>query len=370
VSRRARHVRLAAIVGATVFLAGCAVGGGTPTDLEPDQDLAPLPPLSELETLANPAGYLGESTAVLRQTSIVPIADDPTPELPVTVTDSQGTDVTVTSADRILALDIYGSLSATVYGLGLGDRLVGRDVSTGFPGTEDLPLVTQNGHEINGEKVLELAPTVVLTDTTIGPWDVFLQLRDAGIPVVVVDSHRDMDNVGDIVTQVADALGVPDQGRALAERVEGEIAAKVAEIASIAPKNEADRVRMLFLYVRGNAGIYYLFGEGSGADSLIDALGGVDVATEVGWQGMKPVNAEALVSMEPDLILMMTKGLESVDGVDGLLERVPAVASTPAGINRRIVDMSDYEILSFGPRTADVLDALARAIYAPEANAQ
>jgi iron complex transport system substrate-binding protein len=28
--------------------------------------------------------------------------------------------------------------------------------------------------------------------------------------------------------------------------------------------------------------------------------------------------------------------------------------------------MADGEILGFGPRTVDVLDALARAIYAPE----
>ncbi|MFT4283664.1 MAG: ABC transporter substrate-binding protein [Protaetiibacter sp.] len=327
----------------------------------------PLVPLSELETLANPAGYFGESTAVLAQEPIEPIAVDPRPELPVTVVDAQGTKVTITDASRILTVDIYGSLSATVFGLGLGDRVVGRDTSTSFPGSADLPLVTQNGHELNAEAILDLAPSVILTDTSVGPWDVMLQMRESGIPVVVTDSHRDMDNVDDIILQVADALGVPAEGRALADRVQGEIDDKIAEIAAIAPTEEADRVRMLFLYVRGTAGVYYMFGEGSGADSLIQALGGVDVATEVGWKGMRPVNAEALVQMEPDLLLMMTKGLESVDGVDGLLERVPAVANTPAGMNRRIVDMSDYEVLSFGPRTAGVLDALARAIYAPEA---
>jgi iron complex transport system substrate-binding protein len=30
------------------------------------------------------------------------------------------------------------------------------------------------------------------------------------------------------------------------------------------------------------------------------------------------------------------------------------------------VDMADSQVLSFGPRTALVIDALARAIYAPE----
>jgi iron complex transport system substrate-binding protein len=64
---------------------------------------------------------------------------------------------------------------------------------------------------------------------------------------------------------------------------------------------------------------------------------------------------------------MMTKGLESVDGVDGLTEHIPAIAQTTAGQNRRIVDMSDTEILSFGPSSAAVLDALAVAIYSPDA---
>ncbi|MGV8912615.1 MAG: hypothetical protein ACOH14_08375 [Rhodoglobus sp.] len=61
----------------------------------------------------------------------------------------------------------------------------------------------------------------------------------------------------------------------------------------------------------------------------------------------------------------MTNGLESVGGVNGLLEARPAVALTEAGKNQRFVEMDDGEILSFGPRTVMELDALARAIYAP-----
>lgn len=357
-----RRAILVPLFAALLLLSGCA----TPVSstVHPGSS-ASSDPLASLEVLSNPRNYFGESSAMLQQTGIRPIAENPVPQLPVTVTDNQGTSVKVTDVSRILAVDIYGSLAATVFGLGLGDNVIGRDTSTGFPEAAHLPLVTQNGHELNAEAILELAPTVVITDTTVGPWDVILQLREIGIPVVITDSHRDMDNVGTIVEQVADALGVPGEGRRLADRVQGEIEEKVAEIAAIAPVAEEDRVRIVFLYVRGNAGVYYMFGKESGADSLIQALGAVDVATEIDWQGMRPVNAEALVEMKPDLLLMMTKGLESVDGIDGLLERVPAVANTPAGQNRRIVDMSDYEILSFGPRTAEVLDALARAIYAP-----
>ena len=65
-----------------------------------------------------------------------------------------------------------------------------------------------------------------------------------------------------------------------------------------------------------------------------------------------------------DLILVMTDGLASVGGVDGLLASKPAVALTNAGKHRRLVDMADGQILSFGPQTPAVLDALARTIYA------
>ncbi|WP_291046696.1 ABC transporter substrate-binding protein [Herbiconiux sp.] len=328
-------------------------------------------PLASLELTADPKNHVGESTACLEDTGIEPVTDagvDATPALPATVVDNQGTEVTVTDTSRILALDIYGTLAATVFGLGLGDSVVGRDTSTSFAGAEELPLVTQNGHELNGEAMLELAPSVIITDSSIGPWDVVLQMREAGIPVIVVTPDRNLENFGEIAGMVAAGLGVPAAGEALVERVDAAIDEEIATIASVTPEDPADRPRILFLYVRGNAGVYYIFGDESGADTLIEALGGIDVAGEIGWKGMRPMTAEALVKAQPDLILMMTKGLESVDGVDGLLERIPAVAETPAGQNRRIVDMSDYEILSFGPRTPGVLDALARAIYAPDAS--
>lgn len=349
--------------GATTAGAGAAgthSAAGATSATDPATSLQAIAPATDAKNVT------GASTATLT-TDLPPKASrTDEPELPVTVTDNQDTRVTVTSADRILALDVYGTLSSTVYGLGLGDHLVGRDVSTGFTGTENLPLVTRNGHELSAEAILALRPTVLLTDSSLGPWDVVLQVRKAGIPVVVVDSHRDTSNIDEIIDQVATALGVPETGERLASEVHAQQAAVAEQVQRIAPIATGDKLRMVFLYVRGNAGIYYLFGEESGADSLIDAVGGRDVATEQDWKGMRPVNAEALVAMRPDLVIMMTKGLESVGGVDGLLQRVPAIAKTPAGQHRRIVDMADTTVMSFGPRTPEIVAALAAAIYAPE----
>ena len=364
-----RSVRAAAAMTAVlvVTLLGACSSASTP-DASPaavgDQSV----PLADLDLVDSPRDFEGPSTALLADSSIEPVAENPEQTLPATVIshDLAGdTDVTVTSTDRILGLDISGSIAATIFGLGLGDNVVGRDISTTFPEASGLPLITSGGHAVNSEAVLALRPTVLITDGTIGPTDVVLQLREAGIAVVFVDTDPSLDGASQLARQVAAALGAAPTGELLATNLQQRIADKIAEISGIAPSDPADKVRILFLYLRGGAGIYYLFGEESGADELITALGGVDVAGEIGWTGMKPMTDEALVAGNPDLVLVMTDGLASAGGVDGLLEAKPAIALTLAGQHRRFVDMADGEILSFGPRTPEVLDALARAVYAP-----
>lgn len=323
------------------------------------------PPLASVSPLSDPRRHEGPATALLGDSKVRPISASP--NLPVTVTDTQGTRVRITDTSRVLALDLYGTLSRTVFELGQGDRLVGRDLSTQFAEARKLPLVTPSGHDLSAEAILGLDPTLIITDTSLGPWDVILQLRDAGIPVVVTESARNLSNVKKITGQVAAALGVPAAGDELSQRIQTEIDDVSAQIKQIAPSDEGAKLRAVFIYARGKSGVYYLFGEDSGADSLITALGMYDVAGEIGWQGSKPLTDEGIVSAQPDLILMMSKGLDSAGGVDGLLKRFPALANTPAGQQRRIVDMDDSAILGYGPLTGSVLNALAVAIYAPDA---
>lgn len=309
----------------------------------------------------NPKSLTGLATAA-SVPDVLPIKNPQAPQLPVTVTDFQGTEVTVTSADRILALDMYGTLAQTVVALGLGDNLVGRVASSTETTLADLPLVTQNGHDISAEAVLSLAPTVVLMDTTNGPLEITEQLRSAGVTVVHFDPSRSLGQVVPQIEAVAEALGVPDAGAQLGARVQAEIDSALATIAEVAPQDSAQKVGMAFLYVRGTAGVFFILGDGTGADELITALGGRDVASEGGAAGTVPANAEALSRANPDLILTMTGGVESTGGIEAFFAR-PGVAETTAGANQRVVDMADGQILSFGPNSAAVLLSLATAIY-------
>ena len=367
-SRPLRATVASALAVAFMLMTGCQPASYTSgNDLSPSTEN--LVPLSEIEWLDNPKSWQGPSTAVLTSNAFEPLsgtgAESILPQTVVSDDLSGPVEVVVESAERIIAVDMAGSLAQTVWGLGLGDRLVGRDISTTLPGTEDLPVVTGTGHSISVESVLELRPDLVLSDGTVGPIDVMMQLREAGITLVFVREPAGLSQPAAQAQRVAAILGVPERGDELASRIDTQIAAVVDTIDANIPNEPDQRLRMVFLYLRGANGIYYLFGKESGAGDLITALGGIDVAGEIGWAGLRPMTDEALIRANPDLILVMSRGLESVGGVDALVEKKPAIGLTTAGQNRRFVNMADAVVLGFGPRTPAVLDALARAIYAP-----
>ncbi|RTE47820.1 ABC transporter substrate-binding protein [Actinobaculum sp. 352] len=288
-----------------------------------------------------------------------PIEGSYAQQLPATVTDAEGNSVTVTDTSRILALDLYGTFSRTVISLGYGENIVGRTVSSTENQLADLPVVTENGHSLNAEAILALNPTVILADRSIGPPEVIDQVKAAGIPVIILDSERSIESTGPLIQSVADALGVPQAGQALVERTEAETNSAIEQIAQWEPE---EPLHIVFLYVRGTAGVFFILGEEDGATALITALGGYDVASANGITATTPANAEALLTLDPEVILVMSGGLESTGGVDGLLSRA-GVSETRAGANQRIVSIPDGISLSFGPQTGDTLLAIGRVLY-------
>ncbi|MCX5412976.1 hemin ABC transporter substrate-binding protein [Streptomyces sp. NBC_00059] len=289
--------------------------------------------------------------------AVEPLATVPSPELPVTVDSADGTEVTVTSADRIVPLT--GSLSEIVFTLGLGEQVVARDITATFEQAEKLPVVTR-AHDVSAEGVLSLRPTVVLADTTTGPAEAIGQIRDAGIPLVVVEPAKELADVGRRIATVAAALGVKPAGDELVARTDDRIAAVRKTIPA---RGEDGGPRVAFLYLRGTASVYLLGGRESGASSLLEAAGAVDAGKASGLtKDFTAITSEALAEAAPDAILVMTKGLASVGGVDGLV-KIPGVAETPAGMDRRVVSIDDGVLLNYGPRTDRVLAELVEQLY-------
>ncbi len=300
-----------------------------------------------------------------RTDRIEPLAGPaPEPKLPAKVASADGHTVTVEDTSRVVPLT--GSLNEIVFTLGLGEQVVARDITATFEQAADLPVVTR-AHDVSAESVLSLKPTVVLADTTTGPAEAISQIRDAGIPLVVLDPPKELDDIGPRIEAVAGALGVPEAGKALVERTEQRIEKVRADVPDLPA---ADRPRVAFLYLRGSASVYLLGGRESGAGSLLEAAGALDAGKESGLRkDFTAITSEALAKAAPDAILVMAKGLKSVDGVDGLV-KIPGVAETPAGMDRRVVSIDDGVLLNYGPRTDQVLADLVDQLYAGQDDAK
>lgn len=301
--------------------------------------------------------------------SVVPDLEDPEPiegnftqKLPVSLTDFENNQVTVSDTSRILALDLSGNISRTLVALGYGDKLVGRTVSSTEKMLADLPVVTDNGHSLNSEAILALKPTVIIADRSVGPPEALDQIRAAGIPMVLLNPDHDLASIGEHIQAVAHAIGADEAGAALAARTQKSIDDALAQIKQWTPDQPLETA---FLYVRGTAGVFFILGADEGATSLIEAVGAIDAAGKNGISGVSPANAESLVALNPEIIFVMTSGLESTNGLDGLLER-PGVAQTRAGEKKRVIAIPDGLSLSFGPQTGETLLGIARALYGVE----
>ena len=228
--------------------------------------------------------------------------------------------------------------------------IVGRDISSTEDSLADIPIVT-SGHQVLPEKVIALKPDLVLIDASTGPKSAIEIIKSAGIKVIQTPESWSLKDLPIKVRAVGDAIGAQDQAEELVKQINQSL--------SISTVKNSPRVA--FLYLRGTSSVYLIGGAGSGADSLLTAIGAIDVGAQSLARPFNTLTAESLAKLNPDVILVMSKGLESVGGVQGLL-KLPGVAQTKAGKNSAVIDVDDSLLLSFGPRTPSLVEALATAI--------
>ena len=274
---------------------------------------------------------------------------DEQPVLPVTVVDETGAEITVESIERIIPLD--GDVAEVVFALGLGPNVVATDLSATFPPEADaLPEIGYQ-RAISAETVASYKPTVLLATDIAGPPEALDDLRRLGYPLVILPNEATPTGAGRKIRAVATTLGVPWRGEEMADSLDAAIAE--AAVPPDPGTYERSRPRVMALYVRGTAAQLVL-GETANTHWLIDAAGGVDVSSAMGVRDNAPISAEAILAAAPDVLVVPAAGLDSVGGLDGLLE-IGGLGQTPAGVHRQVLAYDDQLLLGNGPRTAQML---------------
>jgi len=247
-----------------------------------------------------------------------------------------------------------GNVTEVLYALGVGSALVGADTTSTYPlETAALPKVGYL-RRLSAEGVVSLRPTLFLGTDDAEPHAALDQLRGAGIRVELVDDAPGLEATYARVLAIGSIVGRRDAAEALVHDMRAAAAPVLAGVATA-----ATRPSVLFIYARGQ-GSAQVAGEKTAAQIMIELAGGKNAVS--GFEGFRPLTAEAVVQAEPDFYLMPALGLQSLGNVEGLLAQ-PGIAQTAAGRARRVIAIEDSTLLGFGPRVALALRELAARLH-------
>jgi iron complex transport system substrate-binding protein len=156
---------------------------------------------------------------------------------PITVTGADGRSVTIADASRIVS--VGGTVTETLYALGVGDRIVGVDLTSNYPAAANrLPKVGYM-RQLAAEGVLALGPTVIIAIEDAGPPETIAVLAAASVPLVLVPKAHDAEGVAASIRVIAAAAGVSDAGAAMAEAVDADLATVEAMLDTIDARRKA-----------------------------------------------------------------------------------------------------------------------------------
>jgi len=254
--------------------------------------------------------------------------------------------------ERIVAL--APSITEIVYALGAGSRLVGVCAQCDYP--EAARAVARVGGYLapSVEAVLGTEPDLVLAVPSPGNRETVRALERTGRRVLVVQD-RTLGDLWDAIRAIADALGEPAAGEALATSIR-------ARLDEVRGRVRALPTRRVLLVV-GHSPLI-VAGGGTLQDELLSVAGGANVAADVG-AAWPQISLELVVARAPEVIVDAAMGTEQ-----GGRDLFAALHTVPAVREGRIIPVRERgaldELFRAGPRVSDAAAALAEAIH-PEA---
>jgi cobalamin transport system substrate-binding protein len=299
--------------------------------------------------------FLCKTAPARAQSATAPSAPSPVSPAAREVDDEVGRTVSVAQPVRRI-VSLAPSLTETVYALGLQDRLVGDTDYCDYP--PDAQKKTKVGGGINPslEVIASLHPDLVLVTKGFNLPETVHSLDELGIPSYATDPHT-VDDIMNSIKKLAELLGVPDAGAAVAEEMEHRLADLHRRIGALPPK------RVLFVVwtqpLISTGGHTFL------ADALRHA-GAVSIVDSA--QDWPHVSLEEVARLQPDFLVFAESHSESAGREMEALATLPGWSILNAVSNRRYAVISDA-VNRPAPRIVSAIEDLARQLH-PEAFAE
>lgn len=219
--------------------------------------------------------------------------------------------------------------------LGAEQQLVAVDVTSEVPSSLNLPTIGYH-RRLAAEGLLALAPTHLIGSDEMGPDTALQQLRSAGIQVNVINSDSTAQGLLSRIDQIAKLTHTEQNAHAIKETVERQINALQAK-----QPDTAKKVLFLLLHEGRAANVA---GSDTVPDTIIRLAGAKNPAADA-ISSYKPLSMEAMIEMQPDMVLVSGRSLEKLGGADAVLKAVPMLTATPAGQNKNIVAIDGHALV-------------------------
>jgi iron complex transport system substrate-binding protein len=257
-----------------------------------------------------------------------------------------------------------GAFSEWVVALGGESKLVGVDSTSQFPRSlHSLPGIGYQ-RQLAAEGILALRPDILVGSNEMGPPPVLEQLKVGGVRIELLSAKADVQALEHNLTQLGQLLGDPSQAQTLMEGYRQRLQSQAAWVKQAQQHYQAPRVLMLLSHSGGNLQVA---GKDTLAAWMINQAGGQSLGEHNGY---KPVSTEAMLALDPQVIIFAGGRLEGDAARAALLEQNPILAQTRAGRDGRVVVIDPTLLVGgLGPRVPDALSMLSTAFY-PSAKAQ
>lgn len=270
---------------------------------------------------------------------------------PITLTDAVGNEITLEEAPKTI-VSMMPSNTEILFALGLNEEIVGVNDYDDYP-AEALEKEKIGGMEFNVEKIVSMNPDIVFAhESMLGMGEAGLQqIRDAGVKVFVVKNAADFNETYTTIEQIGRATGKSEEAQTIVE----DMKAKVEQVKEKVAKVETKKT--VFVETSDVPEIYTP-GKGTFMQEILDMVNAENIAADQeGWFMISP---EEIVSRNPDVIIIM---YSYVDGIVDSVKARDGFDTITAVKNDAVVQVDENLTSRTGPRLADGLEEIAKAIY-------
>lgn len=257
------------------------------------------------------------------------------------------------SPDRIVSLD--ASSTETLFALGMGDNVVGRDSASTYPDEANRVPVLGDMFSFNPEAVLAGKPTLIVANPNRMRPQTVEQFKGAGVDILLVPGEPTAEGAIAKIRKIAKKVDRVDEGEAIVAAIEKDLETLAEKISA---RGDKPPIRVLGTMAMGNQVL--ALGVDSQVVGMARLAGAETALPEI--ERYSPINAEAVIAASPEAVLVGTES-EALKDWGNRLSEMPGVALTPAGQTNRIVAMEALFLSGFGPRTGQAALDLFHGLY-------